>query len=145
MIMLKIWSGIFAVLAVLAGCVSIGPQAGGAVPEIQGTPGKAVIYLVRSKPDLTGNMTTSVMLDRAMIGSTQAGTYFRLEVAPGPHRISGMGSDGGAISLDVQSDRVYFVEQTVAGHWREASASSFFRVIDEARARAAMAGAVKAG
>lgn len=145
--MLKIWTGVFAVLAVLAGCaqMSIGPQSGGVVPQIQGTPGKAVIYLVRAKPDMTSNMTTSVMLDDTMIGSTQAGTYFRLETTPGRHRLRGMGSDGGSIALDLQPDRVYFVEQTVAGHWREGSATSFFRLIDESRARGAMAGAVSAG
>jgi hypothetical protein len=66
-----------------------------------------------------------------------------MEVAPGRHRLAGYGSDNGAVTLDVQADRVYFVQHTVTGHWREGSAHSFFELIDEARARAALATTVK--
>jgi hypothetical protein len=68
----------------------------------------------------------------------------RLEVAPGRHHISGYGHDNGAITLDVQADRIYFVQHTVSGSWRSTSPHSFFTVINEARARAAMAGAIDA-
>jgi hypothetical protein len=125
--MLKIWLGLFAVLAMLAGCTSMstGHQAGGPRPDLS--------YL-----------TATLNLDDQMIGSTHAGTYMRLEVAPGRHRITGYGQDNGAITLDVQADRVYFVRHTVSGSWRATNPHSHFSVIDEAQARAAMAGAVNA-
>jgi hypothetical protein len=143
MIMTKTWLGLIAVLALLAGCTSIGPQAGGSVPQVVSTPGQAVIYVVRTKPD-TSYLTATLTLDGEIVGSTHAGTYMRLEVAPGRHRLSGYGHDNGAITLDVQADRIYFVQHSVSGSWRATSPHSFFTVINEARARAAMAGAINA-
>jgi hypothetical protein len=142
--MLKTLIGIITTVAALAGCASMstGPGTAG-VPAIQGAPGKAVIYLVRTRPD-TSNLTGALTLDDQMIGATYAGTYLRLEVAPGRHRIAGYGQDTGAITLDTQADRIYFVQHSVAGSWRAQSPHSFFTVIDEARARAGMAGAVNA-
>lgn len=137
--------GVFAVLALLAGCssMSVGPQAGGPVPRIEGTPGKAVIYVVRGRPD-TSNLAATLTLDGNVMGSTHAGTYMRLEVPAGRHSLSGYGQDNGAITLDVQSDRIYFVSLTVSGSWRAQSPHSFFSVTTESRARAAMAGALNA-
>ena len=142
--MLKTWIGLFATLLLLAACAPMptAPQSG-VSPRIEGTPGKAVIYLVRTRPDVS-YLTATLWLDDKMIGSTYAGTYLRLEVTPGRHRIEGYAEDNGAINLDVQADRIYFVQHTVSGSWRATNPQSFFRVIDEARARAAMVGAVNA-
>jgi hypothetical protein len=115
-----------------------------AAPQIQSTPGKAVIYIVRSRPDLS-YLTAPLTLDERMIGATHAGTYMRLEVAPGRHRITGYAQDSGAITVDTQADRVYFVQHRVAGSWRSTNPFSHFQLIDESRARAAMAGAELAG
>lgn len=144
--MIRICTGLCAFLAlVLTACapLSPAPQSSQAA-RIASAPGKAVIYIVRGRPDIS-DMPATLALDDRVIGSTHAGTYFRLEVAPGRHRLAGYASDNGAIALDVQADRVYFVQHTVAGNWREASAQSFFELIDEARARAAMAGSVEVG
>ena len=143
--MLKTWLGLIAALAFVAGCTSMSgsPQAGGPVPQIQSAPGKAVIYVVRSRPDLS-DLTATLKLNDQIVGSTYSGTYMRFEVAPGRHHITGYGHDNGAITLDVQPDRIYFVQHTVSGSWRATSPHSFFRVIDEARARAVMAGATNA-
>jgi hypothetical protein len=122
--------------------MSTTPQ-GGAGPRVEGTPGKAVIYLIRTRPDVS-YLTAALSLDDKMIGATHAGTYMRLEVTPGRHRIEGYGQDNGAINLDVQADRIYFIQHTVSGSWRETNPKSFFRVMDEARARAALVGAVNA-
>ena len=139
--MLKTWIGLFATLVLLTACAPMKVAPGSAsVPQIQGTPGKAVIYVVRTRPDLS-YLTSTLTLDDQLIGSTHAGTYIRLEVTPGRHRISGYASDNGAISLDVHADRVYFVQHTVSGSWRTTNPHSFFRMIDENTARAAMVGA----
>jgi hypothetical protein len=119
------------------------PSRTGAVPQIESAPpGKAVIYIVRTRPDMS-YLATPLALDDRMIGATYAGTYFRLEVAPGRHRIAGYAQDNGSIAIDTQPDHVYFVQHTVSGSWRATSPTSFFRVMDEARARAAMAGTVR--
>lgn len=130
----------------LAGCASLSPspQAMQAV-DIQGTPGKAVIYVVRGNPDLS-IVAAQIALDGEMLGTSYAGTYFRIEVPAGRHRLSGYGVDGGNISLDVQADRVYFVQQYVTGIRRSpTSLSSSYKIIDEAKARATMVGAARNG
>ena len=132
-------------LAALAGCASLGPSpAQTQAVRIEGTPGMAVIYLVRTDPDLSYLATPVVIGDR-MIGSTYAGTYYRVEVPAGRHLITGYAGDNGSLTIDVQADRVYFVQHTVSGSVRVTSPSSFFRMIDESRARAAMVGAQRLG
>jgi hypothetical protein len=135
---------LLAALVVIAACAPL-PTADPQAVRIEGTPGMSVIYLVRTNPDLS-YVPAQIALDDRMLGVTYAGTYFRLEVPAGRHRISGFGVDGGTITIDTQADRIYFIRQTVAGSWRSpTSLSSFYSVIDEARARAAMAGASRAG
>ena len=143
--MTKIRIGILAVFAFIAGCAGFGPspQDTQAV-RIEGTPGRAVVYIVRTYPDLS-YLTAPVVVGDRMVGATYAGTYIRVELAPGRHVISGYAQDNGAITLDVQADRVYFVRHTVSGSWRATSPHSFFSIIDEARGRAAMARASRIG
>jgi len=154
--MLKIWIGIVSAIALLSGCAQMGPSqadtqsvriegtAGRAVVYIEGTAGRAVVYIVRTYPDLS-YLTAPVVADDRMAGATHAGTYIRVELAPGRRVISGYAQDNGAITLDVQADRIYFVRQTVSGSWRATNPHSFFSIIDEARARAAMARASRIG
>lgn len=142
--MLKKSISLFALLFV-TGCTQLAPtQAERQAVRIEGSPGVAVVYLVRSNPDLS-YLTAPVVVNDRMVGSTHAGTYMRLEVPPGRVHISGYAGDNGAITMDVQADRVYFVQHTVAGSWRVTSPHSFFRVIDEARARSVLVGASRVG
>ena len=144
--MLKTWIGTLALVSLLAGCASMGPSAQQMqAVRIEGAPGMAVIYIIRTNPDLS-YVPAQIAIDDRMLGTTSAGTYFRVEVPAGRHRISGYGVDAGTITIDAQADRIYFVHQTVAGNWRSpTSLSSFYRLIDESRARAAMVGASRAG
>ena len=141
--MLKTWIGILAALALTAACAPF-PQASPQAVSIQNTPGKAVIYVIRSNPDL-GPLPSQIMLNDQLLGSTHPGTYYRLEVPAGRHRLTGYTQDTGAITVDVQADRVYFVQQRVSGTFRSPTPHSFFSVINEAQARAAMARASRAG
>lgn len=140
--MSKMLTALLLFVATLAGCAPLAPTA--QAVKVEGTPGMAVIYLVRTDPDLS-YLTAPVTLDDRLIGSTHAGTYYRLEVPAGRHRLSGYAGDNGALTLDVQADRIYFVQHTVSGSWRVTSPHSFFRVIDENRGRAALAGAQRLG
>jgi hypothetical protein len=144
--MLKNLIGVMGLVAALAGCASMGPSAQETqAVRIEGTPGMAVIYVIRTNPDLS-YVPAQIAIDDRLLGTTHAGTYYRIEVPAGRHRITGYGVDGGNITIDAQADRVYFVHQTVAGNWRSpTSLSSFYRLIDESRARAAMVGASRAG
>ena len=144
--MLKTVTHLIALLALLAGCASFEPSARETqAVNIQSTPGMAVIYIMRSNPDLS-YVPAQIALDGDLLGTTHAGTYFRVEVPAGRHRISGYGVDGGTIAFDTQAGRVYFVQQHVAGSWRSpTSLSSAYRLIDEAKARAVMVGASRQG
>ena len=141
--MLRIWTGILALVALLSACAPLAVRETQAV-RIEGTPGMAVIYLVRTSPDIS-YLTATVVLDDRLVGPTYAGTYYRLEVPGGRHRLSGFAQDSGALNVDVQADRIYFIQHSVTGSWRSTNPFSFFKLIDETRGRAAMAGASKLG
>jgi hypothetical protein len=135
--MLKTWIGIFATAMLLAAC-AMPAQPDPQSVQIEGAPGAAVIYVVRSKPDI-GPLPAQVVLNDRNAGATYPGTYLRLEVPAGRHRLTGYGHDNGAITLETQAGSIYFVQQQVGGNWRANSPHSFFAVIDEKRARAMMA------
>jgi len=141
--MFKTWIGILAALALTAACAPL-PTYAPQDARIEGTPGKAVIYLVRSRPDL-GPLPAQVVINDNLIGSTHPGTYYRLEVPAGRQRITGYTQDTGAITLDTQAGGVYFVQHRVSGTWRSPTPHSFFSVINEAQARAVMARGARAG
>jgi hypothetical protein len=139
--MFKTWVRLVSVLALVSGCAQLGPSpAATQAVRIENTPGMAVVYLVRTRPDIS-YLTAPIVVDDRYVGPTYAGTYMRLEMSPGRHVISGYAQDNGAIALNVQADRVYFVQHSVGGSWRAVNPHSFFTVIDEPRARAAMANA----
>ena len=145
--MLKIWTGVLVLIAALAGCaVTHTPTtADMQAVRIEGTPGMSVIYLVRGNPDWS-YVPSQVYIGDRLLGTTHAGTYYRIEVPAGRHRFAGFGVDGGTITLDTQANGVYFVQQRVAGTWRSpTSYTSSYTIIDEARARAAMARAARLG
>lgn len=142
--MSKNWVGILALVVSLAACAPLAPTSTATPVSIEGTPGMAVIYIVRTNPDLS-YLTAPVVIAGRMVGATYAGSYIRVEVPAGRHLISGYASDNGSMTVDAQADRIYFVQHTVSGSWRATNPMSFFRMIDEARGRAAMAGALKVG
>ena len=144
--MLKRSFVMLATLALVSACAPMtAPTQSAAAPRIEGAPpGKAVVYVVRTRPDMS-YLTAPLVFDDTMIGSTHAGTFFRIEAVPGRHRISGYAGDNGSMVLDLQPDRVYFVQHTVSGSWRATNPHSFFSVMDEGRARAAIARSIPAG
>jgi hypothetical protein len=126
------------VLTVAAGCATLPPTPQDVqAKQFEKAPGRAVVYLVRTRPDLSF-LPATIMLDGQMIGTTHEGTYFRWELAPGRHRISGYASDNGEITIDVQADRLYFVQQTVLGGPRVRNGWSSFRLINETQGRDAV-------
>jgi hypothetical protein len=99
---------------VLAGCAPLPPTPQDLeAKRFEPAPGKAVIYVFREYPDISREAGT-LMLDDRMMGSTYPGTYFRWVVEPGRHEIRGYAGDAGQITLDVNADRIYFIQQSVS-------------------------------
>jgi hypothetical protein len=120
-----------------AGCVAPLPPTPEdiAAKRFDAVPGKSVVYVVRENPDLSGNLTVApITLDEQMIGASYPGTYWRLEVTPGRHKLAGYASDPGWFVFDTAPGQVYFIQQTVAGNVRFRQSS--FRPIDTNYGRA---------
>jgi len=104
----------YLLLLVLAGCATREPS-----PEelrskrFEAIPDKAVVYLYRDRLDFT-NAPASLTLDGQPLGSTYQGTFFRLELAPGQHRIAGFAGDSGSFVFSAEAGKLYFVLQIVS-------------------------------
>jgi hypothetical protein len=99
-------------------------------------PDKAVLYLFRDEPDFT-DAGAPVTVDGMMHGTTYPGTYLRLELAPGRHRIAGFAGDAGVIDLELQAGEIRFLQQSVVRHFI-GPARSHFRLVDEHYGRQAV-------
>lgn len=106
--------------------------------KFEAVPDKAVIYLVRDNPDFSG-IEAQISVGDKLLLKTYPGTYFRWEVTPGTHRISGYASDIGTISVQVERGRIYFVQQRVSGRFM---ANSAFALVGEPQGREAVMRAV---
>ena len=106
--------------------------------KFEAVPDKAVIYLVRDSPDFSSIQSQISVGDKLLL-KTYPGTYYRWEVSPGMHRITGYGSDIGTIGVQAERGRIYFVQQRVSGLYM---ANSMFAVVGEPEGRAAVLRAV---
>lgn len=118
------------VVLLIAGCVQLppGPQ------DIQSrkfesVADKAVIYVVRARVD--SNEAGTLLLDDHAQITTYSGTYYRWEVAPGPHRIAGYAGETGLVQFDAQAGKIYFVQHTVRGSRRSGWQSTNLQQIGE--------------
>ena len=115
-------------LLALSACVPLPPLPGDAAAKrFESVPDRAVIYLVRHPLD--SFIPTSILLDDEMIGSTYKGTYIRMVVPGGAHRIAGMAGDSASIRLQAEQGRIYFVNQRT---WetRHTLGGSSFQLVD---------------
>lgn len=127
-----------AFLAALAGCVALAPPTQDSeAKEFRALPDRGVIYLVRGEPAYS-DRPVPVWLGPRLMLITHPGTYYRWEVPPGAHRISGHDADFGTIVVTAEPGRVYFVEQQLS--WR--FDISYFTLMEELAGRAAVRRAV---
>jgi hypothetical protein len=130
------WRVLSIVLILLAGCAQLPPTpADIQAKKFEAVPGQAVIYLVRDYPDFSDNAATLWLGESVMI-TTYPGTYYRWEVAPGAHRIAGYGSDIGAIIVQAEAGRIYYVLQRLAPFLR--FPNSYFQLVAEPYGRGAV-------
>jgi len=123
-----------AVVVSLAGCVGLAPEAQDMeAKRFQPLPGKGVIYLVRGAP-LYSDRPVPVWLGDFVMITTHPDTFFRWEVPPGTHRISGHDTDFGTIAVTAEPGRLYFVVQQLSYRYD----ISYFTLIEELDGRAAV-------
>ena len=119
-------------ILLISGCAQLPPMAEDAVAKrFEPLPDRAVIYLARHRLD--HDFIAPVSLDDQMIGSTYRGTYMRIEVPAGTHRIEGFAADSGRIKFDTKAGQIYFVQHTAFGF--RSFDSSRFELVDAAYGR----------
>ena len=122
----------------IAGCAPLPPS-----PEdvqakrFEAVPGKAVIYVVRTPMDSqeAGGLALDDHAQITMLG----GTYYRWEVAPGIHRVHGVGPSNVAVTLTTEAGKVYFLQHTVIGTVRSGPQNYSLRQIGEQDGRTLVA------
>ena len=98
------------------------------------SPDKSAIYVVRSAMD-SNEVSGLALDDRAQI-TTFHGTYYRWEVAPGTHRVAGIGRASESVSLTTAPGRIYFLEHNVQSSPRMGATFTSLRQIGEQEGRA---------
>lgn len=114
----------------IAGCVQLPPTPQDIqAKKFESMAGKAVIYIVRTPMD--SHESGGILLDDHAQITTYSGTYYRWEVAPGPHRIAGYAGEIGLVQINAQAGQIYFVRHTVRGTERSGWTSSNLQQISE--------------
>jgi hypothetical protein len=123
-----------AVVVALSGCAGFAPEPQDfEAKQFRPLPDKGVIYLVRGEP-LYSDRPVPVWLGSFIMITTYPGTFFRWEVPPGTHRISGHDTDFGTITVTAEAGRVYFVMQQLSSRYD----ISYFTLIEDLDGRAAV-------
>ena len=128
------WILAWCLLAALGGCTST-PQAtaenDAAAKHFITHPGYAALYVFRDGFHNYRDLDDSVLyVNGRVIGTTLAGTYYRIDVEPGEHVLSGHGQDQGNLKVRAAAEEIAFVRLSVAG-----GVSQFQRVAPEAGKR----------
>ena len=115
------WLACIALVLVVAGCAST-PQAtrerDADAKQFSSHPGSSTVYIYRPDSDIPDSDTV-LWIDGKLIGATLPRAYFRVNLDPGEHKLSGMGLDNGALTIETRPGELYFVALYVlSGHSR---------------------------
>ena len=114
-------------ILMLASCAQLPPLPGDAAAKrFEAVPDRAVIYVARHA--FERNFVAPIMLNDEMMGSTYRGTYMRLVVPGGTHRIAGFSGDNGLIVVQAKPSQIYFISQTTRGY--DSLTGSTFQFVD---------------
>ena len=112
-------SMILLVVLAAAGCAST-PQAtserDAQAKQFAADTKTATVYIYRPGVNFdtnTEDISSVLYVDQRLIGSTLAGVYFLVRLAPGTHVLSGIATDQGQMTLQVEAGRLYFVSLRV--------------------------------
>jgi hypothetical protein len=102
-----------ALVLVVGGCAST-PQADrerdAQARQFGSNPASSTLYVYR--PDLGSSHAdtdTVLWIDGRLIGATLPGTFFRVNVDPGKHTLTGMGYDNGRLTIETRPGELYFI------------------------------------
>ena len=124
-------------ILMLASCAQLPPLPGDAAAKrFEAVPDRAVIYVARHA--LERNFVAPIKLNDEMMGSTYRGTYMRLVVPAGSHRITGLAGDNGLIDIQARPGQIYFINQTTWGY--DALSNSKFELVDAQYGRSVVLG-----
>jgi hypothetical protein len=130
--MLLLWC--ICAAAALSGCASTpqaSPERDAEAKRFVAHPASAAVYVYRSDfRSGDDDWTQSVLwIDDRLIGQTLPGTYYRVDLRPGAHRLRGDGPDQGRLTINTAAGQVYFVRLNVV------TGTSRFTLVDPATGR----------
>lgn len=101
----------------LGGCASVpeaAPERNAEARRFETRPGAAALYVFRNDSPGTPTREDSVLyVDDRLIGATLPGTFFRVDLLPGVHRLQGYGYDQGKLKIRARDGEAYFVALNV--------------------------------
>lgn len=104
---------------VAAGCAST-PQASleqdQLAKQFAARPDAATVYIYRPGSyfdNRVEDLSSVLYIDQRLVGSTMAGVYFVVHVSAGEHVLSGIATDQGNMTFQVQAGRLYFISLRV--------------------------------
>ena len=133
---LKILAVFMLLLIALGGCAST-PQASrqrdAEAKQFRSHPATSAIYIYRTDRQAPENSeSTDIYVDGRLVGATLQQSFFRIDVNPGVHVLTGMGPDQGSLKMETRPGEIYFVELKVIGN------NSHFSIVDPEIARRAI-------
>lgn len=103
-----------AVALCIAACASVPKADSGLVASAKSftpSPGRARIYVIRTKSMIGSALTQTVIVDGRIIGTTGPGTFLMTEVDPGPHVVSAAAQGNAqAQQIEAEPGQSYFVK-----------------------------------
>jgi hypothetical protein len=106
--------------ALLAGCASVPlatPGADAQAKQLQPPEGKALLFVFRDD-GLAAMSLFPLFVDEERVGDLSNGSYYVVEVEPGPHRLDFPFNDGATtLRLQVEANHRYFVRQSIDMTW----------------------------
>jgi hypothetical protein len=119
----------------LTGCAQLPPSPQDIqAKKFEAPPDKAVIYIVRNRLD--SPTQASITLGDNVVITTHPGTYYRWEVTPGVHRISGYAQWTTSVTLRTEPGKLYFFLHSVTGNFRDGAQTAVLQQINEREGRA---------
>jgi len=120
--------------SLLVGCAQLPPTPQDIqAKKFEPAAGKAVIYVVRQPMD--SREPGGLLMDNGEQVTTLAGTYYRWEVAPGPHRILSLTPHSVSLTLNTEPGKIYYLRHTVLGTMRSGPQLAALTPINEALGR----------
>jgi len=86
---------------------------------------KSVIYIYREKTGANECRWFDVQLDKRWVAKPPTGSYFRLEMQPGTHKISTYGDYDSVLEMNVEPGKIYFI----AINWKQLEKAAGFKGI----------------